>query len=787
MRAEMNKNHLVACVALVVCLLSPCVALADDGGVTSAQIRQAVQDGIANIKQAQAGDGSWADMGQYKGGVTALALLSLLNAGVPADDPAITKGIASLCGTRNEHTYCAGLKCQVLAAWGAKADNKDLQAAAQFLCEAQLDNGMWTYTNPNAGPNGRKAPSAGRGDNSNTQFALLGLHEAAKAGLPIPQIVWERSKGHFTNTQLKDGGWSYMFSGGVGAGAKGPVANAQPPMFAMTAAGLASLYICGQRLNVSGNHVFTKDGVYPDCGKYTQNIVLAGGIDSLTKQMEGGGRNAAAWGNYGLYALERVGMIAGMSHFGKHDWYREGAQTILGGGGGVGRGNFTYDQCFQILFLAKGNRPVLFQKVQWDCPGKSNEWNRNIHDQENLCAFINQLAVKAKPADEAKGFGKAVTWQSTTLDVPLEQLRISPVLVITGHEFPKFTDKDNDKLLKYIDSGGVLLFDACCGSKNFDHGFRAWAAQVFPPEYKLNPLDLSEAVFSSMFQLTSTYDLEGIKVGCRTAVFYSPKALSCLWELQTVKESEYAFQLGTNVAAYATGKNMLADRLDKVELPAAVKAATSAPAEVPRGAVRVARLVHEGDYNADPNAIVNLSALLRDKAKIDVVSRARHIRATDPAIYDYPVLFMTGHYTFNLSDQEIEGLRKYLTRGGVLVADACCGQLPFDTSFRKMTEQLFPKDQLTPLPADHPIYTGKFGVALGELKYRQVLSAKLKSRGTTRPPIEAVTLDGKTAILYSKWDFSCGLEGDNPYSAMGYVDEDSKRLALNLFLYAISY
>jgi hypothetical protein len=78
-------------------------------------------------------------------------------------------------------------------------------------------------------------------------------------------------------------------------------------------------------------------------------------------------------------------------------------------------------------------------------------------------------------------------------------------------------------------------------------------------------------------------------------------------------------------------------------------------------------------------------------------------------------------------------------------------------------------------------------MALGELKYRQVLADKLKSRGTTRPPIEAVTLDGRTAILYSKWDFSCGLEGANPYSALGYVDEDSKRLAINLFLYAISY
>ena len=79
------------------------------------------------------------------------------------------------------------------------------------------------------------------------------------------------------------------------------------------------------------------------------------------------------------------------------------------------------------------------------------------------------------------------------------------------------------------------------------------------------------------------------------------------------------------------------------------------------------------------------------------------------------------------------------------------------------------------------------GVPLGELRYRRILADELKSRGTAHPPIEAVTVRGRTVILYSKYDWSCALEGDNPYSCRGYVDADGKKLALNLFLYAISY
>lgn len=44
---------------------------------------------------------------------------------------------------------------------------------------------------------------------------------------------------------------------------------------------------------------------------------------------------------------------------------------------------------------------------------------------------------------------------------------------------------------------------------------------------------------------------------------------------------------------------------------------------------------------------------------------------------------MTGHYDFELTSKEIEGLRRYLERGGMLVASAGAGLKPFDTAFRR--------------------------------------------------------------------------------------------------------
>ncbi|HUS47240.1 MAG TPA: DUF4159 domain-containing protein [Phycisphaerae bacterium] len=727
--------------------------------VTSEQVADAVAKGVANLR-GHVRPGSIPARGSHRTkGQPMLGVLAMLNAGVPADDPAVARLLNEVAASENQYTYTVALKCQVLAAADPKKYAAALKEAAMWLAAAQLDNGMWTYTGGDA--------RRGRGDNSNTQYALLGLHEAAKAGVEIPKLVWERSRRHFENTQLLDGGWTYYFTG------RGQAYGS------MTAAGVSSLYICGQRLHVGGPKRFV-NGKYPSCGRYSQNKPIAAGLAWLAGHFAvntnpGGSRS---WLYYYLYGLERVGMIAGVRSFGEHDWYRRGAEQLVTTQRGDGGWGQVYDTAFAILFLAKGNRPVLIQKLQWKHSKNPAEWNRNIHDLENLTAFIGDK------------LGKPVTWQSTTLALPLTELRVSPILFITGHEFPEFNAEEKAKLRRFVESGGTLLCEACCGSKEYHEGFVKFAAEVFG-DYQLRALVASHPVFGSYYEMKQTYGLHGIDVGCRTGVFYSPNALSCLWEMRDYRDSrgkwsETALKLGTNVAAYATGKEHLPNRLDKVVLPEAVEHAGQ-PLEIPRGAVRLARLVHDGDYNADPHCLQNLCAMIRDKAKVSVVAHAKHLKATDEKIFQYPILFMTGHHPFKLSDEEIAALRTHLKRGGILVADSCCGRKQFDASFRAMVKQIFPDTPFKALPGDHPIYTGRIGLPLGELHYRKILADELASRGTTRPPLEAVTIDGRTAILYSKYDWTCALEGDNPYSCRGYIDEDGRKLALNIILYAIGY
>src|SRR5205814_877315 len=76
--------------------------------------------------------------------------------------------------------------------------------------------GMWSYTVPHEQddrPTGRRSARRrssfpGDGDNSNTQFALLGVWGAGRHGFAADEPL-EAIDGHFRDSQDHDGTWGY--------------------------------------------------------------------------------------------------------------------------------------------------------------------------------------------------------------------------------------------------------------------------------------------------------------------------------------------------------------------------------------------------------------------------------------------------------------------------------------------------------------------------------------------------------------------------------------------------
>jgi len=711
--------------------------------VTSAEVREAIQRGVSAIRAAQSRDGSWGER-EYPGGLTALATLALLQAGTPADAAPVQAAVRFLSKVPDEQTYVVSLKLMVLARVDAQRYRADIQAAADWLIRAQGPSGLWNYT-----------AHKERFDHSNSQFALLGLHAAAQAGVRVPPRVWQAALQGVLSTQQPDGGWTYQ-ARGTSTGS-------------MTAANVANLYILGLRLEAGQEKGFV-NGVAPGCGRYRAQRDLARGLTWL-------GRNFRADVNpgdgplftpYWLYAAERCGVLSGQRMFGPHDWYRAGGEYLVGTQRADGRWSRNLaDTCFAVLFLAKGRQPLLVQKLQWS---SDDAWTPDRYDLAHLTAFIGSA------------LGEPVAWQSVPFDAPLEDWLAAPLLFVHGHRFPAWNAAQRAKVRRFVEQGGTVLFEACCGQEAFRRGFEQFAAETFP-EAPLRTLGDDHAVYRVLHEVPP-YGLMGIDFACRTSVLFAPQDLSCLWEQADIPRlSQQAFQIGANIAAYAVGRRPLRDRLDAVVLPPPAREGPR-EAAAPAGALELAQLVYEGDWRPFPGALAGLAEFLRDQARVDVVTRSRTLRPSDPTLYLSPVLYLAGHYPFALAEGERAALRDHLRRGGFLLADACCGTEPFEASLRRLLEQMFPDAQLERLPADHPIFTGRPGFDVTQVRYTP--DVERARPGLRTPELWGLRIDGRLAVVYSPYSLGCGLAGPTFDGCWGLVREDAQRLAANIVLYALS-
>lgn len=368
-----------------------------------------------------------------------------------------------------------------------------------------------------------------------------------------------------------------------------------------------------------------------------------------------------------------------------------------------------------------------------------------------------------------------------------------PALLLTGHNHFSLNDEVRARLARYVLDGGTIIGDACCGWSDFDESFREEMQAIFPhrPLHKLLPDD---PLFSTYYKLGNfEYQeadgskhrdqpcLEGMSVGCRLGVIYSPVDMTCGWDGHDHPRGKrvvinQARQIGANYITYLLGNYQLGRFLSTEK----VYHEASSPT---RDDFVLAQIIHEGDWDPDPSAIHNLLRHARDHSTMEVKFKRVNVRMTDPRVATFPLLYMTGHYEFAWAEEEVERMRKYLLAGGMLVADACCGRLAFDQAFRQAMSNVFPDQKLETLPGDHPLYSMHYDVR--EASYTPRTQEDFGSVST--PTLEGISLDGRLAVVYSRFDLGNGWEQfPHPYS-YGYESDDALKLGTNLLVYAVTH
>lgn len=108
-----------------------------------------------------------------------------------------------------------------------------------------------------------------------------------------------------------------------------------------------------------------------------------------------------------------------------------------------------------------------------------------------------------------------------------------------------------------------------------------------------------------------------------------------------------------------------------------------------------------GDWYSNPTAVPNLIEFCNQNIKTAIEPTPETVEPGSTDIFQFPLIFMTGHGNVFFSDEDALNLRKYLLGGGFLHIDDNYGMNEF---IRRELKKVFPDKELEELPASHPIF-----------------------------------------------------------------------------------
>jgi len=186
------------------------------------------------------------------------------------------------------------------------------------------------------------------------------------------------------------------------------------------------------------------------------------------------------------------------------------------------------------------------------------------------------------------------------------------------------------------------------------------------------------------------------------------------------------------------------------------------------------------DWKSDPGDAPGLLKFACPKLGINY--RHRIVKVTDFS-WDpnqTPILYITGHQRFSIPESAHERLRNYVVAGGTVIADACCGSPAFIEGFTDFIRTVFPHRRLEPLPTEHPLFHAFFDIN------KVTFQDGRKVIGIGPPEILAVEIGCRAAILFTRYDLSCGWDGHVHDTGARIEPHDAMRIGTNMLAYILA-
>lgn len=184
-----------------------------------------------------------------------------------------------------------------------------------------------------------------------------------------------------------------------------------------------------------------------------------------------------------------------------------------------------------------------------------------------------------------------------------------------------------------------------------------------------------------------------------------------------------------------------------------------------------------GDWYANPTSLPNLIKFCNQNIQTSLKVKPETTELSNPQLFNYPYLHLTGHGNVVFSPNEIDNLRSYLQSGGFLHIDDNYG---LDQYIRREMKKVFPDKEFIELPNNHEIFQKPYNFPNG--------LPKIHEHDGKKPQAFALIEKNRIICLYTyECDLGNGWEDAEVHNDPKEVREKALKMGANIMHYIFTH
>jgi len=181
-----------------------------------------------------------------------------------------------------------------------------------------------------------------------------------------------------------------------------------------------------------------------------------------------------------------------------------------------------------------------------------------------------------------------------------------------------------------------------------------------------------------------------------------------------------------------------------------------------------------GDWYANPSALPNLIKFCNNSIHTGIKENVETVEVNSIDIFNYPIIFMTGHGNVFFSEDDSQNLKNYLISGGFIHISDNYG---LDKFIRREIKKIFPTLEFQEIPYNHPIFHQSFNFENG--------TPKIHEHNNKPPQGFGLFYEGRLICFYDyEADLSDGWEDEEIHNDTKEIREEALKMGANIIEYA---